>query len=218
MLLWVFLVLFILVWEHIGRKNDINLRPSIVLNTLTVAIRRFARWLGGVWAWVSSFLYEWATELVKTISTLAEAILHLIGSPLYFTQGYIEYALRYTNFWWIRVGSAVLIFAAFVALRYSTGFDVYQYWCDHVTCDARVNSLILWLLFITPVLIYANYTKLKKCFCRRTELKTLLADPQHKAEEQEQEEEAEEEKENGHEEDGDEKEKHDRQRRRVHRS
>ena len=119
-----------LVWEHIGRKRNHKIRPSVGLEIVSEKSRKFFRMVGRGLAWASSYLIQIdLKDIGLTIESVFRPTWNLVTSPFCIISGYIRAAVAYKNKqWMIYIGSAlaVLLFS-FGIYRYTSNMSLLQF-------------------------------------------------------------------------------------------
>src|SRR2546430_2481488 len=84
------------IWEHCGRVNDVNFRPSIGMSYAGEKSIELFTTFGSLFAKLSSYLH-WIKfdEFFITVKDLLTPGFNLITSPIYFFHGYVKTALNY---------------------------------------------------------------------------------------------------------------------------
>lgn len=86
-----------LTWEHIARKNNSNVKPSVGINYIFEKSRSIFTKLGESLAVISSFYtYINCDEISKTAIDLGEPLINTIVSPIYIVRGYIGKTKEYS--------------------------------------------------------------------------------------------------------------------------
>jgi len=101
----------ILIYEHIGRRYDIIVRPSVGLEYVANKSIDFFKKIGILFAWVSSYLTEIDLyDMYQTLYDIVTPLIKLLFAPFYFCYGYLLEVATYENKWWmIYVGSGIII-------------------------------------------------------------------------------------------------------------
>lgn len=114
----IFLTVFL--WEHVGRINNVDIRPSVALNWLSEKSEDFFRFLGFLWAKLSSFL-SWLDfeEMFRTLQDLIKPLISIYTSPLMMIKGYTTTLREYDNWYMLIIGSLMIIaISAYIAYTY----------------------------------------------------------------------------------------------------
>lgn len=121
--------LFILSWEHIGRKYEettrkkleeqgkelktsiFYIRPSIIMKMTHKKSKDFFEWIGKKFAWISSYLSFFDLKDISiTIRDVFKPTIKFMLSPFHMISGYVKKAHEEkNNKWTIYIGSTILI-------------------------------------------------------------------------------------------------------------
>lgn len=108
-------------WEHIARKKQSNIKPSVLFNYLATKSSKFFGGIGYYVAKISSFYtYIDISDLMVTGKELMKPIFNFCISPYKFLKGYWEQARKYKYSLLIVAGSASFIIASVLLYRYET--------------------------------------------------------------------------------------------------
>jgi hypothetical protein len=112
----VFTSLFL--WEHFGRINDIDSRPTLLIEPLTEFSKCLFIEIGSYFAWISGYAYHLKLgEMAFSLCNLLEAILLFLCTPIWTVKGFIETAYNdYGNPKIIFIGAIVLVFILFAMI------------------------------------------------------------------------------------------------------
>ena len=114
--------LVVFITEHCGRINNINYKPSDMLQFIADKSVDLFWNIGKFFAWISSFLTIIdMNELIKTFWDIGSPICQFITSPLYMINGYLEQAMTYY------VNKTSLIFMGSIMLIASIAYLCYRY-------------------------------------------------------------------------------------------
>ena len=118
-------VITILFWEHLVRKSDTTIRPSIGLQFVSKKSQEFFDWVGRTIAWISSYLTQIdLKEFVDTCWAIGKPTLEILASPFHVIVGYVVAANTYTNGILVYVGTGIIIIAVlFICYKY----DYFKY-------------------------------------------------------------------------------------------
>lgn len=97
--------------EHLGRKYQLDIRPSFVLNILMINTQIFFENIGRGFARLSSFLTQIdLKEICITVTDIFCPTFYLIISPMYAVYGYLEIAASYLQSQpLVYIGSGIII-------------------------------------------------------------------------------------------------------------
>ncbi|XWV24999.1 putative ORFan [Tupanvirus deep ocean] len=103
-----------LVWEHVGRKRESDLRPSVGLSLASEKSVLFFNRVGSGLAWLSSYLTQVDLKDVGvTVRDVGKPTFDLVTSPLHTLSGYVKKAHSYQNKqWMVYVGSGIAVVLA----------------------------------------------------------------------------------------------------------
>lgn len=98
------------VWEHIARKQNLNVKPSVGLNLIYKKSKSMFTNLGKLFAKISSFytIID-LKDLGKTLEDVGKPILKTIVSPYHFVRGYVDQANEYSYPFLVTVGTLTLL-------------------------------------------------------------------------------------------------------------
>lgn len=101
----------VFLWEHFGRINDVDIRPTLLVGNVTAIARPYSIKVGEYIARVSSYLYHMhVKEMVYTICNIVSTIIEFLLLPVWMAKGYIETAYQvYGNPYVIYIGSALIL-------------------------------------------------------------------------------------------------------------
>jgi hypothetical protein len=100
-----------LVWEHIGRKRQTKIRPSVGLTIVAQKSQNAFQYLGEKSALISSYLTQIdLKDIGVTLCDISKPTFDLITSPFYIIYGYVKIANSYANkTWLVYIGSGLLV-------------------------------------------------------------------------------------------------------------
>lgn len=134
--------LAVLVWEHIGRKRESNIRPSIGLQFVYEKSKKFFFWVGSTIAYASSFLTKIdIKDCLVTCRAVAIPTIKLMTSSFHMIYGYITKASTYTNSELIYIGSAIAVSIIMIIF----------YCCKYTTDSPFLNKLINYMPYLRAI-------------------------------------------------------------------
>jgi hypothetical protein len=127
-------------WEHIARKNESNIKPSVVLNVCVKPLQTAWSWCGEKVAKLSSFytyLKDVFSGLDQTLYDLFKPMLEILFSWVSAFKGYYATMKTYTHPRLIVAGSITLFVLTFIGsmclMKYSGyGARYVDYVMNHV--------------------------------------------------------------------------------------
>lgn len=107
------------VWEHLSKKNDINIKPSTGLNYCATQIQFIWTKIGYYFAKISSFYTLIDLEdIIETIKDIISPSCKILMSPYHAIKEYFITMNLYSNPYLITFGSITLILLAIVLAFY----------------------------------------------------------------------------------------------------
>ena len=130
------------IWEHFGRVNGVNFRPSIGMTYAGEKSVKLFTELGSLFAKFSSYLH-WMKfdEFFTTVKDLLTPGFNLITSPIYFFHGYVKTALSYVKGPTMIYGGSFLLcgLLAYLIYRYHKSIPIVNR--IYSTLDSKINNL-----------------------------------------------------------------------------
>jgi hypothetical protein len=172
---WYFFLSFltVFIWEHTARKSGYHqVQPSHLLTYLTAYLQIIFHFLGASWARISSWLHTFASDIMTTMTDLAQSIWNLITSPWYFIKGYYDcifIQLQHIPIVYIQVGGFVLLVIAYQVITYFTG-SPFEWLCfvlisndTDFTSECRNLTWFssVYMIFIIPFFVHYLYFTFK---------------------------------------------------------
>jgi len=143
--------IFIFLWEHIALTNDISIKPSIFIDSLTIFSQIMWKIIGICFAYLGSY-YEYLhlDKAILTLCSLWISIKGLFNSISYFELGFDSVASLYDNPYMISICASLtllLIIIILIKLKFRTLINYYQNIILFLTRN-------LWSWFITSTYHY----------------------------------------------------------------
>jgi hypothetical protein len=116
-------VIILTACEHVAKKTQYFIKPSVVLTNIYKKLCDFWYELG-VWvAFFSSYLrYIWEEfyEYLESFYDILKPSVQIIFSALHFFDGYLNYMNKYTYYFLVPIGSLLLvIFLWYICVKYN---------------------------------------------------------------------------------------------------
>ena len=107
----------ILLWEHFGRINEIDLRPTPLIGNVTQGGKKIFIRAGNYGAWFCSYLYHMhLKEMAYSFWGLATAVAEFLLVPVWSIKGFIESAYNDYGSPYVIYTGGVLLVALFVGI------------------------------------------------------------------------------------------------------
>ena len=107
------------VWEHIARKKNSRIKPSVLFNYLATKSSNFFKGAGYYIAKISSFYtYINLSDLMVTGKELTAPIVQLCVSPYKLIKGYWDKACEYKYAFLVVAGSASFMLVSLLLYKY----------------------------------------------------------------------------------------------------
>lgn len=120
-------------FEHIGRKYEVGLRPSIILTTVATLSTDAFTWIGRIIAKISSFYtYIDFDEILETLMSLIQPVIDICKSPFYTIKGYVEELANYKLPFFVVLGSITIILLGLYLYK--------RYWYRSARRQRQVNQ------------------------------------------------------------------------------
>ena len=123
-------------WQHIGRINGWNLKPSYFLNLLAFYSEQLWTQVGRALAFIGSYyhyLYFYAQELVISLYELVNPLLHFIASPCYVIYGFLTTMVTFAK-------PHLVLFGFFLLVASGLG-SLFWFFQDYFTRPVLENLL-----------------------------------------------------------------------------
>lgn len=143
-------IITILFWEHLGRKYETTIRPSIGLQFVSKISSQFFDWVGRKIAWISSYLTQIdLKDFMDTCRAIGEPTLEILASPFHIIIGYIVAANTYTNGILVYVGTGIIIMLILIVCYKYDYFQYLQPLIKLLCSGLIVNTVGVILLILT---------------------------------------------------------------------
>jgi hypothetical protein len=150
-------------WEHFGRINHVDLRPTLLIGNCTEPTQKFFIHVGNSIAHISSYLYHMGLEeIIYTLSDLIKTMLVFVLSPVWSAKGFLESVYYY-------YGNSTLIYIG-AALLFITFFGTIVYFQDRLPLkrsidfksvihdsDTAANVLFAFVVIVIPIFVYYKF-------------------------------------------------------------
>jgi hypothetical protein len=139
-------------WEHIGRINNTNVRPAIMLNYISDKCELFFETLGYVWAKISSFFSLLNFDAIFiTLQELCKSIGRVIGSPSNIVVGYLTVLYDYDRWRMVMFGSSIIL--AIIYLIFQQQIKIFV---TKATKTSYLKTSIVSIMVMSMIIIWSG--------------------------------------------------------------